>query len=295
MIKRLLLGIVLFAVCGVQSASALSDFEQQVLWESRFGGMWLDIKGTHILITHDNMQRNTSKRVKSATVEYLENDGAWIELAHCEWIGANYVVRTKSDETVGWWLSREVAGEADEGMAILYAQFTVVDWSPNRYISNLKIRVRCIVLHPGFNDIDVTLEEPKDNIPLSFGNAPMTKPQLHKPEITGYEILGDGTIEVKTNIPNFGDGFDDWGCDNHTELSLLQNNSVVVLPPQYVAGQTNNVDLPRTRTQYATSMELKVKTARTDYYKLPFEDEMSCTRQDEWDNKVVVHDLYNLP
>uniref|UniRef100_UPI0013155D50 LamG-like jellyroll fold domain-containing protein n=1 Tax=Candidatus Symbiothrix dinenymphae TaxID=467085 RepID=UPI0013155D50 len=53
-----------------------------------------------------------------------------------------------------------------------------------------------------------------------------------------------------------------------------------------------------TRDQYSKNIELKVKTARTDYYKLPFEDEISCTSQSGYTggrDQSKESDIYIIP
>ncbi|WP_158648426.1 LamG domain-containing protein, partial [Candidatus Symbiothrix dinenymphae] len=55
-----------------------------------------------------------------------------------------------------------------------------------------------------------------------------------------------------------------------------------------------------TRDQYSKNIELKVKTARTDYYKLPFEDTISFTRRDDWPSYIPTNqskesDIYIIP
>ncbi|WP_158648290.1 hypothetical protein, partial [Candidatus Symbiothrix dinenymphae] len=269
---------------GVQSASAQGASVQGAYDHDFDNGefgmkLWVEYDYIDILYKYKGM----TPPIDSIKVEYSINGGVeWIELA-CfvndpVFVDVNSLLRSKADETI------EVltAEEADRypirySAGNLWDCYANVRWRPNRYISNLNIRVKGRRRQVGWLVW-------AGYFPFQFGSLPMTKPQLHKPEITGYEILGDGRIEVKTNIPGFTP-FDDMGEANHTKMSLFVLEDLLIYKsptpeseirvrwnsgsPKPVAAQENSMDTLCTRDQYSKNIELKVKTARTDYYKLP--------------------------
>ncbi len=302
MIKRLLLGIVLFAVCGVQSVFAWGGCTVSV--NTAGYNSYIEIKFTHAQAWgwNDIWAENYARWVSPGTVEYSIGDGEWKPIATFTHVysfktainypppGTTCSVVASAGETI---TDITYPGSGGDN-STRYAQFR---WRPSQwYITNLKIRVKAKVYIEGSST-------EKSNTEViwagggshTYGLAPATKPVLHTPRIKGYEIQGDGRILVNTEIPGFTEP-DDAGC---AKLSLLESNETATISPQSITQGDNDLYVPRNRAQYSTSWSLKVKTARTDYYKLPYEAEMSCTRQDEWDNKVVSQnaksDIFTIP